>query len=348
MGVENESPLRKRNITETDDYDAEGEGFVKDLSSTKIKLELIVDLGNHSVPTLNLDVLSERDRMAILKRHPELYLHTKPKSGVPILPPKWTFGRFLEVIVDTIAVIVGILVWVGKCTIDGTLVFSPYLTNWTWCVLTIYFTLRLLCYLDSSGTMLYFLDYFFVWPIQITVWAVMFLVVIILWYAPELMTGMFLYYDAGKVIAGERLFHVFTFVVYEFHLILSLKEHQIMLHRTLASWIRFFIWVVIAAHCYIFVYYLNNDFQYVYNLHHHISTAAIIGFYELFAVFIGGFLCMVVASPLDKISVWAFVYWSRDKSLNIFCNFGTSKHDSLYNHDITINSKGIGLSYSTH
>lgn len=318
-GIKKRNPKTGKLEDYTHVYDDENKPWYE------LDVKLTVSLGSYGVAQLDLSYCTELQKKNLFNEHPELILLTPPQEEVPILPIKWTISRILEVIITLFAITIFLVVWVEKYDVDGFMTYTAYLTNWTWSTLCVYFCLRMICYFDKSGTLLHYFDYIFVWPVQALVWAVMFLVIVILYYAPSLMTGMFIKYDAGTVIVGERLFHVITFVVFEVCLFLNSTEHRIMLHRKLASWFRFFIYVFLVSHAYILVYYLNNDLQYVYNLHHRISTEAIFALYELFAMFFGTFLFMLVLSPLNNLPIFAYVFWNKNTCLYVF-NAGDLNH----------------------
>jgi len=207
--------------------------------------------------------------------------------------------RWLSLVVS---VAWGLVLWAGwimKYFLEDPGHFGHYLTNWSWVLQTLTFTLISIALIFRWDRLLWLVYYAVWWPVWVSSWAVLWLVILVLADSPGLVTDVFEQFGAGTVLAVDRLYHVVTTVMMTVYMFLSLKDHFSFWHLKTKS-----VWVLILAqfilcHLIVLTYLALNNIRSVYQLNHVYWWTMFLCYEPVVLVF--GILIMFVCSEFRRI-----------------------------------------------
>lgn len=227
---------------------------------------------------VEVDHLFAKDVLLDGTRDDTIGLIVDPRASrydwVPYAKVSWNPQRVMSVILLTGWTVMLWLGWLVKRVINEENEYSHYLTNCTWSLVTIYQTFKLLGYLEAAvctrsmrrERILYWTYYILFWPTLVTVWAVTWLVLIVLERAPELLTDEFEVVGVGNTLLGNFVYHVAPLVIFFIDGNLTIHDHMYMLWRTNKSLMRFIGLQIVLAHCLPVFYAANYDFHVIYQV----------------------------------------------------------------------------------
>lgn len=181
---------------------------------------------------------------------------------------------FLRVLGFIISLIWAVITWfllLWKTNSDGSPNVAQFFTNWIWTVNLIFYTLDIISYLDSDGS-IFFNIISMIFPIlHGTNWVVFLVVFLILDENPNLILQEGANHPLGLVFIGDRFYHVLPLVV----MLLYMVFRRYMIGQVVHFWLAqlpksynifWMVWVLLSPFLLILVYFgLYNAIQ-IYSL----------------------------------------------------------------------------------
>lgn len=230
-------------------------------------------------------------------------------SFVPYAKLSWNPLRLLSLILIFCWGSFMVYIWMWKEISEGDNdTYWMYLTNWSWTLQAIFWTAKFLGYLESLITyrhkevpnyIIYHVYYWLFWPTLMVNTAVTWVVLLVLYDSPGLLTNYFASMGPGIVLVGNFVFHVATYILMVSELILTYEDHMYMLRRSLSSLIRFFFVQLTFANVYVIMYLALHNIHDVYGLED-FSYWFILSMFE-FVMFVPNVILMLRFSPITYV-----------------------------------------------
>ena len=227
-------------------------------------------------------------------------------------PPDWV--KIRPLIVDALLVLaviwcvgwagVFLFGWFGKYGLEPAENYRYYLTNWSWTLQALYYSVKGVGLIFRSRYITAFVYMFMFWPTWIISNAVSIMVVFVIVDNPDMLVELFRKYGAATVLGMDRVYHVIPVAVLTIDVILSLRYLVGWFWlRDRSVWIMILLQVVFT-HCVVLFYMGMNDMHAVYGLHH-------LRWWELCLVFeltllLVGVLFMYALSQFKKLGGFNF------------------------------------------
>ncbi len=193
-------------------------------------------------------------------------------TTVPIRKLPWYPAK---VITALLVFLWGLTLWVGAIVniqYEGFGVYHQYFTNWMWTVNLLFYTASLIGLLEWTGTIQYYVVLFVWWPVFANISQVFWLVIVILYYNPDMITDAGDEYGYGVVLLVDKIKHVIPFLVALAWLHLQWPDIVFLLSEIyndkhgVRSIVLYIIANLFLGHAIIIGYCLNFDFRVVYNV----------------------------------------------------------------------------------
>ena len=165
--------------------------------------------------------------------------------------------------------------WVMKEVLEENSTYWMYLTNWSWFFQAVFWLGKFLGYMESLAFLgrknkpdyvLYYVYFGIMWPVFMVNTGVTFVVILVLYDAPGLLTNYIGDYDAGFVFLMNTIFHVLTFIFMLFSMYLTRRDLEYMLFRNTRSLIIYYVSQYFLGLLLVGIYLGTHDPYDVYNL----------------------------------------------------------------------------------
>lgn len=244
------------------------------------------------------DTVTE-DTIALVDRH-VVY------ASVPYGKMAWHPFRILSFILIFLWGSFMILLWLTKEISEGSNdTFWMYLTNWSWALQCVYWATKFLGYSESLVTYrlvetvnytIYHVYYWLFWPTFMINTGVTWVVLLVLYDSPGLLTNYFDDFGPGFVFVMNFIFHVATYILMVADVILTFEDLVYMLNRSAVSLVRYFFAMFAIANVILLSYMSTHNIHDVYGLDDFGYWFIILTFE--FVIFVPNSILMGVMSPL--------------------------------------------------
>lgn len=254
----------------------------------------------------------DEDTIALVDRH-------RVYSFVPYAKLSWNPFRFVSFLLIGLWGAFMVTLWMTKEIAEGSDdTFWMYLTNWSWVLQSIFWSAKFLGYVESLITyrntetpnyIIYHVYYWLFWPTLMVNTGVTWVVLLVLYDSPALLTNYFDEFGAGFVFVMNFVFHVATYILMVSELVLTYEDLLYMLNRSVESLIRYFFIMFALANTFLLMYLTLHNIHDVYGIEDFSYWFVILTFE--FVLFVPHSILMGVLSPLKYMYRTGFTLSAR-------------------------------------